>query len=256
MSASDKYTLKPILTEKFAGIIWKIETDEARKQIAVESRDAGSRLVTFSVFDYQTGQVLLKELRTESDWWWSLDRLHDNMLFLHGYLTDNSPEHKGISAIDVHTGTVKWQNFQLALENISAEGLIVYNPMLQPRKLQLASPQTGEIKNSIDIFEPLPRDLVFPDIISDKALLPNFLPENTAGPVSYLKYQDKEIWSFHTVNQQHYSQHLLISQNNTIILQDILAAGIQKLNPEAFFLQKNCLFYIRGNYQEIVSYLL
>src|SRR5690606_11169518 len=130
---------------------------------AVESRDAGSRQTAFSVFNYQTGKVLLKEIRTESDWWWSLDRLHDDILFLHGYLSDNSPEHKGISAVDVYTGSIKWQNFQLTLENISDEGLIVYNPMLQPRKLQLASPQTGKIFHSIDTFNPLPRELVFPN---------------------------------------------------------------------------------------------
>src|SRR5690606_24673232 len=211
MPVPAKYTLKPVLTEKFEGIIWKIETDAIQHQIAVETRDAGSRGVNVWVSNYRTGEVLLKEIRTESDWWWSLDRLQGGTLLLHGYLSDNSPEHKGISAIDVQTGEVKWQNFQLTLENIAEEGLIVYNPLLQPRKLQLASLQSGEIiKNHIDTYTPLSRDLTFPDIIPDKALHPRFMPENTTGPVSYLKYQEKEIWSFHTVDQQHYSQQLLV----------------------------------------------
>src|SRR5690606_3536624 len=148
MSSAAKYTLKPILTEKFGGIIWKVEMDDTVRQIAVESRDAGSRVVSFSVFNYQTGATLLQELRTESNWGWSLDRLFQDTLFLHGYISDTSPEHKGICAIDVHTGAVKWQNFPLTLENITAEGLTVYNPLLQPRRLQIVSPHTGSIINS------------------------------------------------------------------------------------------------------------
>jgi hypothetical protein len=257
MSAASKDTLKPTLCKKFKGIVWRIETDETNSHIALETRDPDSKAVNFSVLNYKTGESLLNEIRTENDGWWNMDRIQQNTLFLHGYLSENTPEHKGICAIDVWTGDIRWQNFQLALEDISEEGLIAYNPSLQPRKYQLISPFDGTtIQATISNYSALPREIIFPEIVTDTTLIPAYLPKNIVGPINYIKINGKECWSYHTESQGSFSQELLILQDGEVILSDILASGIQKLNPEAFFIQQNCLFCIRGNNKEIVTYLL
>lgn len=257
MPAASKYTLKPTLCKKFSGIIWRIETDVAHDQIAIETRYPNSKDVFFSVLNFKTGELFLDEIRTENDWWWNMDRLHQNTLLLHGYVSSNSPEHKGICAIDVTNGSTRWQNFSLALEGTSREGLIVYNPSMQPKKLQLVSLESGVvIKDSATGYTPLSRDIIFPGFFSDPALLPSFIPKNIASPVSYIKYNDKECWSFHTEKQGLYTEWLMISKEGEVVLSDILSSGIQKMNPEAFFIEKNHLFCIRSDQREIVSYLL
>jgi hypothetical protein len=256
MSGANKYTLKPTLSEKFEGIIWKIETDEVNQQIAIETRLPETKIVQFSVFNYRTGYRYLKEITTENNWWWNMDRIHQNKLFLHGYISENTPEHKGISAIEIESGEIKWQNFQLALEDISEEGLVVFNASLQPKKLQIASLESGQIiKSSASEYVPVSRTITFPDIIS-LTTIPYFLPSNIVGPVHHITHSGKNLWSFHTNNKQLFSQHLVISENGIVLLSDILASDIQKLNPEAFFIQRNQLFYIRDRNREIVSYLL
>lgn len=51
-------------------------------------------------------------------------------------------------------------------------------------------------------------------------------------------------------------QKLVITENKEVILSNNFATGIQKLNPEAFFIHKSHLFCIRDNNYEIVSYSL
>lgn len=50
-------------------------------------------------------------------------------------------------------------------------------------------------------------------------------------------------------------QRLIVYQQNSIFPDDIMICGIQKLQPEAFFIQNNQLYYIR-NKNELVSYLV
>ena len=50
-------------------------------------------------------------------------------------------------------------------------------------------------------------------------------------------------------------QRLIVYQQNSIFPDDIMSCGIQKLQPEAFFIKNNLLFYIR-NKNELVSYLV
>ncbi|WP_423149630.1 DUF4905 domain-containing protein [Rubrolithibacter danxiaensis] len=245
------------LAEKFNGIIWKIETDASSSHIAIETRDAASKAVHFSAFNYATGKTLIREVTTEHGFWWSLDRIYNNTVFLHGYMSESSPEHKGIIALDIHTGAIKWQVFHLSLHDISEEGLIAYNPLLQLKKLQLLDFETGEYINSPDKhYLPVTRNIVFPDIVNGTSPLPAFIPENIAGPLFYTKISEKECWSFHMQEGGSFSQVLLISSGAEILQEDILASGIQKLNPEAFFIQPDYLFAVKGSNHEIVCYLL
>ena len=186
-----------------------------------------------------------------------MDRIHQNRLFLHGYLSENTPEHNGICAIDVETGKTSWENFQLTLEDISDEGLVVYNPLLQPRKFSVISPTDGvHLRSGVSEYKSVERNITYPELVSDLALFPSYLPKNIAGPVSHLKYYNTDIWSYHTEDQGFFSQEILILKEEEIVLHDILTSGIQKLNPESFFIVQNHLFYLKGGYREIVTYLL
>ncbi len=176
---------------------------------------------------------------------------------MHGYKNESSPEHSGIITWDAKTGETKWQRFNYALDTVSSRGLIVYNPSVQPLRPELISPETGEtIQVLVTETAPLQRDIIFPEIYSKTLSLPDFIPPNAVEPFLHLKYDDKNCWAFHEKTEQGFTQKLIITQNDEIILTDNLAAGIQKLNPEAFFMQKSYLFCIRNNNYEITSYLL
>lgn len=249
--------LKPSLSEKFSSIIWKIEIDVDQELLVVETRDKNAHSAAFSSFNYATGECYLKEQSTENSWWWGLDRAYKGLIYLHGYKNENSPEHRGIIAWDAKTGETKWQRFNYALGTVSRQGLIVYNPSVQPLRPELISPETGEtMKEQMAETDPLQRDILFPEIYDKLLPLPDFIPANAVEPFLHLDYIDKSCWAFHVKTEKGFTQKLLITQNNEIILTDNLAIDIPKLNPEAFFMQKSYLFCIRNNNYEIASYLL
>jgi len=256
MHSDDKYTLKPTLAEKFSGIVWKIEADHSRTVVAVETRDLANHKATYSAFDYKTGKCLFKEETVQEGWNWGLDRVYEGTVFLHSYATDQSPEHKGIIAI-APDGKIKWQQFNKALYDISNEGLITYNTLIQPRMMELQSAETGlTIKSSVKDYQPVYADIVLPEISADYALLPGYKSLSLKGPLSYCSINNKDCYVFHIQEDAGFIQKLLILENGNIILEENLTGIIQKLNPEAFFIVQEHLFCIRADKHEIVSYLL
>jgi hypothetical protein len=86
--------------------------------------------------------------------------------------------------------------------------------------------------------------------------VPDFiLSEEIIGDLSVLHFRDQTIISFHEKIKTKIHQRLLVYQDSSILLDEILIRDIQKLQPESFFVQKNHLFYVR-NKNEIVSYLV
>lgn len=255
MSTVDKYTLKPSLTEKFEGIIWKIETDDKEPVIAIETRNIADRKTYYSAFNYLTGDCLFKEITVEDSWLWGLDRVHNGFVFLHSFINDNSPEHSGIIALDT-TGEIAWTHYNKTLEDITDQGLLVYNPKIQPKTFNLISAEDGHNLAGNTSSASLFQEVILPDMHINAANFEYAFPHNINVPFFHKHYNHKDIFVYHSQNQNLFTQQLVVYQANSILFKDILAADIQKMNPEAFFIQRSHLFYIRNNKQEFVSYLV
>jgi len=252
----DKYTLKPSLSETFKSIIWKIETDDTESVIAIETRNSSDRISHYSAYNYSTGECLFKEVTVEDSWHWGLDRVHQGIVFLHSYVHESHPEHKGIIALN-NKGNIAWQQFNKTLYDVTDEGLMIYNPKIQPKSFELIAAADGsKISGNTKEFTPVQRNIVVPDILSDSALVKNLLPENVVEPIFYKKFNDKVILVYHVRNKNLFSQQLAVYQDGNLVLRDNLASDIQKLNPEAFFIERNHMFCIRSNKQQFVSYLV
>jgi hypothetical protein len=255
MLSQDKYILKPFLREKFNSIIWKIEIDTENDLIAIETRDSENRTAYFSAFNFAIATCLFKEVTVEQSWTWGLDRVANGFIYLHSYVAEQSPEHKGIIALN-KLGQIGWQQFNKTLHAVSKEGLIVYDPKLQPRWLDLLQPETGTIlKSNIKNYQPAEREILVPDLIYDLSIHPQ-LPQNIFGPIYFLQYNLKNCYAYHIKESENYIQQLLITQEDSILLKENLTPPIQKLNPEAFFITRGNLFCIRDEKREIVSYLV
>jgi hypothetical protein len=256
MSELNNAALQPILSEKFLGIIWKIETDHAESFIAIETRDIENRTTAFSAYNYQTGECLFKEITVEESWFWSLDRVSNGMFFLHSYVHESNPQHKGIIAIN-SSGKIAWQQFNKALHEVTAEGIVVYNPNIQPKTFELLKVTDGStLLPKVESINPITRNIITPSWLVDDSLIKHLLPANTYGPISHCSFNEHEILAYHTQNGTLFDQMLRIYKDNMLRLEVKLASDIQKLNPEAFFIEGGQLFCIRNVKQELVSYLV
>ncbi len=249
--------VKTTLDEEFQSVIWKIEIDSANNLIAVETRSAESHTATLSAYNYLTGVCYFKELSIEAGWHWHLDRVYSEFVLLYGYTAPSSPEHKGIIAIDINSGKVCWQIFHLTLTEVSNKGIIAYNPLLQSKKPILLDIKNGnQITDFNGEFTPVVRDVSFPEMMTTSMEKAAFLPANIAGIVAYAKVNSKECYSFHILENGSYIQYLIITGNGEVLKKEILASGIQKLNPEAFFTSGHAVFAVKGNNRRVLACLL
>ena len=246
-------TLQPSLSERFSGMIWKVKVHTSGV-IAIETRKTDPKQVLFSAFNFITGQTYFKEHVYEESWNLSLAFAGGKNLVLNAYEHAETPESKGILSINIEDGSVIWQKFNISLNQAKDAGLQVYDSRFQPRKYYWIDHLTAE-----DIALPIegasyPR-IIFPET-NRPFTIPSFIDHGAvAGELSTLRYSDKVFLSFHEVENDYLKQRLIVYQGDRVLMDDILISGIQKLQPEAFFIQQNHLFYIR-NKGEIITYLI
>lgn len=257
MFLATKYTLKPTLKANFKGIIWKVETDPTGHIVVVETRNPEDRTTYFSAFDFNRGKTLFFEISVSDGWNWGLDFVCHGYVYLHSYINDKTPEHKGIIALD-RTGKIAWQVFNKALESVVDEGLIAYNPSIQQKQFELLDPATGQVtKQNIKQFKSFGRVAYFPEPTSSQERMKDLEDyKSIVGPIFHLAHKDKDVYSFHVANGPSFSLYLVIKHMGNHVHEEILERDIQKLNPEPFYIEHSHLFCIRNNKSEIVAYLV
>ncbi|MFA6946595.1 MAG: DUF4905 domain-containing protein [Pedobacter sp.] len=251
----DQGVLYQVISEKLDGLIWKVQINEKKTLVALESRNSDLKKVAFTVLNYQTGNIHFKEKVFEEPWNLNLAFTGEKTLVLTAFQQSNSPECRGLIAVNAQNGSKLWEQHNISLNQANENGIQVFDSRINPRKYYWIDhedggsiPEPGNNYSETDTlwFPQLSRPSVLPDFI---------LREEIVGEVALLILPDKTIVSFHEKINNNFQQRLLVYQGDNILLDDILIKDIQKIQPESFFIQHNNLFYIR-NKNEIVSYLV
>jgi hypothetical protein len=241
--------LLPFISTQFNGAIWRLEIDSMSDTVFAEIRNSEEKRVSFGSVNLITGEINFNELTTEERWLTGIEAAYDGVLLLHNYQSDNSPVHKGIIAIDALNGNTRWSNYTYAFDHLSVNGPVVFNTQVQPKKLVLADIKTGVIKRN---YEPatdteLIVPIALPQVLSISAYKETQLEiEPYGNSLHYLEFNNFRIVSLHSFMANRLKQHLYISNDHDIVFEEIMNTDIQKIQPEAFILYKNCLIYIKN----------
>lgn len=248
--------LIPVLlfAHKINGIIWKILINANHTYIAIESRNSETKQLSFSALSLESGNFLFSDLKLEEEWNLSLAFAGNSNLIISAFDQSLIPEHKGIISLN-HDGSVNWQRYNLSLDYADDFGLTVFDPRIQPRRYYRIDHQTADVLSESHSIPEKKKQIIFPEIQSSYEF-PDWIDEKIIyGNISVLNYHGLEMVSFHQKKQDFLEQRLLVYQGDRVFIDDILISGIQKMQPESFFISKKHMFYIR-NKSEIVSYLV
>jgi len=240
--------LLPTISEQVNGIIWRIEIDETTSTLCLEVRNTEDKQVSFASINLTNGITNFKELTTPERWLTGMEAVYNGVLLLHHYQSEKSPVHKAIVAIDVTTGNTLWSNYTYAFDSLTVNGPIVYNIQVQPKKLLLADVKTGTALRSFEhlIDSEILNNIIAPQLLPNSALPQQLKIEPHGNIIHYLEYNKLIIVSLHTFNVGLLQQHIYILDGADVVYEDILNTDIQKLQPEAFIVHKNCLIYIKN----------
>jgi len=243
--------LLPFIDEQLNGIIWRIEIDSLSNTLFLEVRNTENREVSFASFDLKTGNINFKQFTLSEKWLTGIEAAYDGVLLLHHYQSATSPVHKAIVAINGLDATTLWSNYTYAFDSLSVNGPVAYNIQIQPKKLFLFDIKTGTtlrpFEATLDYI--LPYNITAPEIMPSTLLSPLINIEPYGNSIHYLEYNKFRIVSLHSFKDGLLKQHLYVMDDANIIYEDILNDDIQKLQPEAFIVRKNCLIYIKNRSQ-------
>jgi hypothetical protein len=241
--------LQPHIHQQFNGAIWRLEIDELSDMIFVEVRNEAEKQVSFSALNLDTGEVYFSDLTTPERWLTGIEAVYNGVMLLHNYQSASGPIHKGLVAVDGRTGEDIWSNYNCAFDHLSANGPVVYDTRIHPKKLYLADIKTGETTR---VYEPLvlpelTNSIIAPQVISTELLSAGILPLAPFGnTVHYLEHNNFRIVSLHTLQAGELKQYLFVTDGGNVVYEDLLNTAIQKLQPEAFIVHKNRLVYIKN----------
>lgn len=248
-------TIQPVISEKFSGFVWKIKVQEEMGLLAIESRNSDLKQVAFTVLNFINGNVHFKEITYSEKWNLNLAYIGKENLIINSYANADSPESKGILSVNLANGSVIWERFNISLNDVQDSGLQVYDPRFQPRKYSWIDHITSNVIDAQSKKLMHESTIIFPGTDNSINLPPFITHGQIAGDISALSFSGKKIVSFHEVKDDFFEQRIIVYQGDRILIDDIMISGIQKLQPEAFFIQQNHLLYIRDK-QEIISHLV
>ncbi|QEC75133.1 DUF4905 domain-containing protein [Mucilaginibacter ginsenosidivorax] len=242
--------LLPFIQHQCKWPVWRMEIDELSNIIFLEVRNGADKLVSFTSIGLDNGMVNFDGLTTPERWLTGIETAFDGVFVLHNYQSEKGPAHKGLTAIDGHTGKTLWSNYNLAFDYLSVNGPVVYNTQIQPKKLFLADIKTGE---TVRNYQP-----IIDEVLNNRILSPQVLPvqafkslpdgvEAYGNTVDYLEHNNFRIVSLHTFLDGQLKQVLYIfDDEGDTVYHDLLQTDIQKLQPEAFVVHNNKLIYLKN----------
>lgn len=247
--------IRKVFAEKFNGIIWRMLIHEEKDLLAVESRNLESKKPSYSVINTANGDMLFKEKQFLEEADSHLAHISEENLLLKLSNRSDSLESTGLISIDLKSGKIIWEKYNIALQATCDEAISVFDTRFYPRKfywidiknaVKIPESQSAKNSNSEIIFPNLNLNFEFPEFINAR---------NYEGAVYELMQNDLKIISYHEKNEDKLNQKIIVYNDKEIVLEEYLIRNIQKLQPESFFVLKNQLFYVR-NKDEIVSYFV
>ncbi len=234
------------INQQLSGTIWRLEIDSLSDTIFLETRTADKQ-VSFSSINLVNSKINFEDYTSEERWLTGIEASYDGVLLLHNYQSDNTPVHKGLTAID-ENAQVLWSNYTYAFDHLSTTGPVVFNTQIQPKKLFLIDVKTGAMLRpfSMDIDTEAENRVQFPQSALPSGVDNLPVSEVHGNIVQSLHYNKFRIVSLHTLTGVQLQQHLYIMDGAALVYEDLLNTDIQKMQPESFILYRNWLVYIKN----------
>ncbi|OFY66756.1 MAG: hypothetical protein A3H98_12130 [Bacteroidetes bacterium RIFCSPLOWO2_02_FULL_36_8] len=247
--------------------IWRIVADPSHNLIAFETRNHELRTVKFSAAELTSGKKLWGEVEMEEPWDAGLEDVSHGIVFIHGYLKQGTPEHKGIIALDGKTGKFLWENKEWVLYKKTDQKIICYDAFQESRNYFVAEPGSGlktseiraweTVQSEISVYEQKKNEpFQFPVLINedienvDWNRWQNFIVEvtkrKTVGIIEGMKTSKFRIFSFYSTKEGILNNYLLICDlNGKLLLHELMAEKVPGYGMDTFFSISGKICYVR-----------
>jgi hypothetical protein len=200
-----------------------------------EVRDPEAKRTSFFALNAVTGDCIWRDREFHDAWWVAIERVSGDRLVLHGYTSPDFPMPKGVTVVDIPSGTCVWSDAEWTGDEQALAGAGV--------------PHSGMESVRETIF-PASHDPQDPEAVQS-VVLARWPMDMVVGPMETADHGDRTVVAAHVKNgkeeQISLVQLLRVQTTRTgkVIYEDTLVAAAKGIAPDAFFIHEGMLFYIR-----------
>lgn len=195
--------LKPTWQFSARHILWRVMFSE-HGHIVCEDRDTEAKSAQFFCIDTANNTVLWENKNFGEPWWIGLSAITRDRLYLHGFKKPDMPGQKNITAVDLSSGNILWNNTECAFTALQPPYVYGYKDMFERRLYYRVDDQTGTV---LEELQNLPDDIV-PNLQYEKT---DFIfPQQTEAA-------DEELWKRISAENGFISAEHITTDNFTVL---------------------------------------
>lgn len=276
---STHYSWQPAWRFEAGATLWRLKFSNSGR-ILGEARDLEAKTSWFFCLDEADGRLLWNDLRLEEPWWIGLEDIDGDRFYLHGFRKPDMPQHLGIYAYDLDSGTPLWQNTKLAylfafdgsvyaaqqrfdgshvLRLSSEDGSVAEELGIQNASVNTMRSILNEKDDFAGYRYPEPFDQNQPAFEELRERVHSVIdPAMVAGNLDVLHEDDLLLLSWHeSMNgkQKSFKQEFaaIHSGSGELLFRDTIVVAATATGVDSFFLKDSQLFYIK-NYSALTAH--
>ncbi len=247
------------------GVFWRV-LPHGEKFLIGEERDVASKRVAFFCIDFERGVPHWRGVSLSEAWWVGLEAVHGDSVILHGYASPDMPEHRKIYVLDLRTGSLLWQNDDLAFVAVEGDALFAKKDLFDDRSVVELDLRSGSVRREqVDrpgaVTPPQTPGAAFPHAISSAGGLPDAarslfravgVEENVPSGIEYLEEGAYSIVSWYEpvgdeLPPAAWCQRLGVvrREDGSVQYSDMISATTSFPVPDSFFTMAHRLCYVR-----------
>ncbi|WP_337873387.1 DUF4905 domain-containing protein [Ignavibacterium sp.] len=231
-------------------------------KLVIEERDRTIKEVFFSCLDVCTGRIIFSDLQFDEKYWIGIQKIYKDVILFHRFERPDLPGHKGIIAYDIKSQTILWENknsflytsddrvvfmtFENGIKSLIAVDYLSGEPEPDGRIILTLEPEK-EDRSSYIHSKKISRNN-FEEMLKPE-LKKKFSQFVIKDEIHFANKSGLKFFSFHQISEigKYDNRFFAIDDEGTILLEETLNKGIEKLEPESFFIKDDLLFLLFGS---------
>ncbi len=236
-------------------------------KLIIEEREADKKQAFFNCLDIESGRKIFSNLQLDEKFWLGIEAVYKDVIFFHKFGKPDLPQHHGITALDINSQQVLWEDEDRSFLFIKEDKVYSYQQKFEDREYFTQDYLTGEITGELGTDSTsinLIREEViasedfsgyrFPDVF--EAGLPSAADEVLSklreehlisGRIEYILIDDLLMFNYHEVNDDNSLNNIFKAVDLTkgkYILEETLNSRTHAFAPDSFFVKDDLLFLL------------
>ena len=260
--------IKPKWTFTAKGAIWRI-LFSGNGMIVGEDRDEETKSLSFFFLDESTGRVVSHGAKYGDGWWSGIEAVDGNTVYIHGYASPDMPIHRGITAVDLFSGSVLWETPDVKFVRVEEGTIVAVREYFEKKVFYRLDPAQGTVLEETENMSGpgngsgividerryrFPETLQWGDDGVSRIIREHLRPEELAGGVEYIEHDDMILFNYHKRNRKSTQDRMVLDNkfkivskaNEKMIFSETLDTDAAYPVPDAFFFHDEMMFYVKN----------